>query len=168
MTRPRTGRPWGLYALMGVLVFQGLSGLGGGLVLVIDPTGATIGLPLEWLEGSPFRDFLVPGLVLLTLLGVGPLLVVVGLRRGHPWSWQASLVIGAMLLVWLAVEILVVGYQPEPPLQLLYGVVGILILALALLPTVRRGPWRKPGPPSARPRDHGGRRNARDHTRQRR
>jgi uncharacterized BrkB/YihY/UPF0761 family membrane protein len=131
MTGPHTGRRWGLYCLMGVLVFQGLSGLGGGLVLVIDPTGATIGLPLERLEGSPFQDFLVPGLVLLTLLGAGPLLVVVGLRRGHPWSRAAALGIGAMLLVWLAVQILVVGYQPQPPLQLLYGVVGMLILALA-------------------------------------
>jgi len=134
MTGPRTGRTWGMYALMGVLVFQGLSGLGGGLLLVVDPTGANIGLPLESLEGSPFPDFLVPGLVLLSLLGVGPLLVTLALRRGHPWAWPASLGVGAMLLVWLAVQILVVGYQPKPPLQLIYGVLGIVILALASFP----------------------------------
>jgi hypothetical protein len=134
MKGPRTGRTWSLYALMGVLVFQGLSGLGGGLGLVMDPTGATIGLPLESLKGSPFPDFLVPGLVLLTLLGVGPLLVALGLLRGRTWAWPASLGVGAMLLVWLAVQILVVGYQPEPPLQLIYGMVGMVILALASFP----------------------------------
>lgn len=141
MIEPSGKRTWRYYTLMAVLIFQGLSGLGGGLVLVIDPTGGAIGIPLEWLGGSPFRDFLIPGLVLLTFLGVGPLFVVVGLWRRHPWSWPASLAIGAMLLAWLAVEILIVGYQPEPPLQLLYGIVGMLILALAFLPAVRRDSW---------------------------
>jgi hypothetical protein len=27
-----------------------------------------------------------------------------------------------------------IGYQPEPPLQLIYGILGIVILFLALLP----------------------------------
>jgi len=55
-----------------------------------------------------------------------------------PWSWPAALLPGIALLIWIGVEILVIGYQPQPPLQLIYGLVGLLILAVALLPAVRR------------------------------
>lgn len=123
---------------MAALAFQGLSAVAGGIVLLADPTGAALGLPLAWLEGSPFRDYAIPGLVLLTALGVGPLWVVYGLWLERAWSWTGALLVGLALLGWLAVEIAVVGYQPQPPLQLLYGLVGALVVALCLLPSVRR------------------------------
>lgn len=119
------------------LVFQGMSGLGGGIGLVADPTGAFVGLPPEWLRGSPFEDYLVPGLVLLTVLGVAPLIAAWGLWTGRPWSWAGGIGVGGALLGWLAVQIAVVGYQPDPPLQLAYGVLGALIVVLALRPSVR-------------------------------
>jgi hypothetical protein len=30
-----------------------------------------------------------------------------------------------------------IGYQPEPPLQLIYGILGIVILFLGLLPSTK-------------------------------
>ena len=57
-------RPISVYLLMVALGFQGLSGLAGGLGLIIDPSGAMIGLPAAWLEGSLFRDYLIPGVIL--------------------------------------------------------------------------------------------------------
>ncbi len=42
---------------LGVLqVFIGLGAVGGGLGLVLEPTGANVGIPLEWLENSPFSS----------------------------------------------------------------------------------------------------------------
>lgn len=114
-----------------------MSGLGGGIGLVADPTGAFVGLPLRWLRGSPFEDYLIPGVVLLTVLGVAPLIAAWGLWTGRAWSWAAGLAVGLALLGWLAVQIGVVGYQPDPPLQLAYGVLGVLIVLLALRPSVR-------------------------------
>ena len=66
-------RPAGLYLLVALMVLQGLSGGIGGAALVADPSGGLLRMPLTLLEGSPFTSFLVPGLVLLTLLGVLPL-----------------------------------------------------------------------------------------------
>jgi hypothetical protein len=63
------------------LLFQGVSGVVGGIGLVIDPSGASLGLPLAWIEDSPFRTYLVPGFILLTALGVVPLIVAYGLWR---------------------------------------------------------------------------------------
>jgi hypothetical protein len=130
-------RPAGIYLLLAALLLQSLSGLVGGLGLVTDPTGSRLGIPIEWLTGSPFNDYLIPGLVLLFLLGALPLLVSYGVWVRRYWSWSAALFVGLALLTWIGVEILIIGYQPRPPLQLAYGAVGLVILVLTLLPSVR-------------------------------
>lgn len=140
MTRPESGarRPATVRALIAALGFQGLSGLAGGLGLVGDPTGAALGLRLEWLDGSPFADYLIPGVFLLTVLGAAPLLTAHGVWRSRAWSWAASLLVGLSLLVWLGIQIAVVGYVADPPLQLVYGLLGVLIVVLAARPAVRK------------------------------
>jgi len=118
--------------LIGVMAFQGLSGIAGGFGLMADPTGVSLQIPLEWLDGSPFTDYLIPGIVLFFVLGLIPLGVVYGLWKRKKWSRLAALAVGAALCIWIAVEIAVIGYQSDPPLQLIYGIVGVAILLLSL------------------------------------
>jgi hypothetical protein len=60
-----------LASVLGILqLFIGLSAVGGGLGLVLEPNGSNLGMPLEMLKYSPFSDFLIPGIVLLILLVV--------------------------------------------------------------------------------------------------
>jgi hypothetical protein len=125
------------YLLAAAVLFQGLSGIGGGIGLLLDPTGALIGIPFEWLEGSPFRDYRLPGLVLLAALGVFPVVVSRGLWKQQAWARLGSVVVGVALTGWIAVEVLVVGYQPDPPLQAAYGALGVCILGLAVVELIR-------------------------------
>jgi hypothetical protein len=127
-----------VYLLIAGLAFQGLSGLLGGVGLLVDPTGALLRIPLQWLEGSPFESYLIPGLVLLLVLGVVPLIVLYGLWRRAAWSCLGAQLVAVALLVWIGVEVLVIGYQPEPPLQLIYGLLGVVLLVASLAPSVRR------------------------------
>ena len=130
---PRNQR-WPLRnGLVFLLLFQGAGALLGGFGLVADPSGAAIGLPVEQLQGSPFRDYLVPGLVLVTVLGVGPLLAAYGVLTQRRWAWLASFFVGVALVIWIGVEILVVGFHLDPPLQPLFGFVGFAIALLAFL-----------------------------------
>jgi hypothetical protein len=134
----RETRPVTAYLLMACMLFQGLSGLAGGFGLVMDPTGETLQIPLDWLAGSPFADYMIPGLVLFVVLGIFPLAVLYGLWTGRAWGWWGAVLVGVALMVWLLVEILIIGYQPQPPLQLIYGILGAAILVLAALPGVRK------------------------------
>jgi hypothetical protein len=127
-----------VYVLLSLLFFQGLSGVWGGINLVLDPTGNTLQIPLEWLEGSPFSNYLLPGFILLLVLGLYPLGVSYGLWRRSNGSWFAAVSVGGALIIWIAVEILIIGYHPRPPLQSIYGSVGLAILALAMVPSVRQ------------------------------
>lgn len=121
------------YLLMASLLLQGLSGIAGGIGLLMDPSGESLGIPLAWLAGSPFPDYTIPAIFLVVVLGVFPLIVLAGVWTGQAWGKMGSILVGLALLIWLGVEILVIGYQPSPPLQLIYGALGAVILVLALL-----------------------------------
>jgi hypothetical protein len=132
-TRPR--RPAAVWALLVLLVVQGLAGLGGGLSLTIAPDGSILRMPTSLLEGSPFPDFLLPGLILLLVLGVLPLIAAVGLWRGRRWAWYAAFVVGCGLMIWILVELTIIPYDV---LQPVFGGVGMAIFIVSLLRPVRR------------------------------
>ena len=126
----RYKKTFSIYLLIIFVLLEGISGLYGGIALIIDPSGGQIGLPSNWLEGSPFKNYLIPGIILLTVLGVFPLITTMGLINGTRKALISSRLIGYALVIWIAVEILIIGYQPDPPLQLIYGIEGIIILLL--------------------------------------
>ena len=131
-------RPFGVYILLVLVIFQGVSGLLGGIGLISDPTGESLHIPVKWLDNSPFSNYLIPGLILFIVLGFFPVVVFYGLLKKLRWSLFAAFIVGAALIIWIGVEIIIIGYHPQPPLQLIYGVVGFLIFVLVLLPSVRK------------------------------
>ncbi len=137
----QTAPAWLRHLLAVCVLLQGLSGIAGGVGLTLDPTGKSLQIPIEWLAGSPFSDFLVPGLILGLVLGVFPVVIAVGLWMRKRWAGWGSVLVGLGLIIWILVEVLIIGYQPEPPLQAIYGTLGVVILALSLL--VR--PWDRGG-----------------------
>lgn len=130
-------RPLTFYILIGLMTFQGLSGLFGGIMLVLDPSGNSLNMPIDLLENSPFTNYLIPGIILLLILGILPLTVMNGLWKKQKWSWYGSLFVSVSLLIWIFVEVLMIGYQAEPPLQLIYGLAGILLLIFTLMSSVK-------------------------------
>jgi hypothetical protein len=69
------------------------------------------------------------------VLGVLPLVAVAGLWMRRSWAWYAGFAVGCALMVWILVEITIV---PFSWLQPAFGVVGVLIFAVAVLKSVRR------------------------------
>jgi hypothetical protein len=107
--------------------------------LVHDPTN-NIGMPLSLLKGTPFKDYLVPGLILLIVVGLFALLVLVGLLRRWKPAWWLSLASGGGLVIWIIVEVVLLGYLPGAGigLQIVFGLVGAAIVVLALSRPTRR------------------------------
>lgn len=149
MTATRRVRPISVILLTIVVGFQALGGLYGGAALVLDPSGSLLGLPLVVLERTPFADFLVPGLILLVVLGLLPLGVAIALWStpawraaasierifGAHWAWVGAGVVAVGLIIWLAVELWMVG---STGLLLVFTGVAAAMLGLTLLPSTRR------------------------------
>jgi hypothetical protein len=133
-------------AVIALEVLLGIGALGGGLVLVIAPRGEIMPLPLSALAGSPFDTYLGPGLILFTVLGIGPLVAATLAWRRDSIAPFAAFAVGMALLIWIGVEIAIIGYSNEPPLQAIYLVMGIAITVTALswLGEIRIGRHRSP------------------------
>lgn len=113
-------------------VLLGIGAIGGGLVLMIAPRGEIMPLPLSALAGSPFDTYFVPGVILFGVLGLGPLIAARLTWLRHPLAPMAAFVVGAGLLIWVVVEVAIIGYSNEPPLQAIYGILGVAIVLVAL------------------------------------
>lgn len=137
-------RPVGVLVLALLLILLAVDAIVGGVLLIADPAGGLLGMPVSLLEGSPFRDYLVPGLILFGLLGVVPLAVVAGVwfrprwayvqRLGMHGAWLAAIGVGAALIVWILVQMTILRFFLQPVLLAL----GVAIMGVGLIPAVRR------------------------------
>ena len=119
-------------AALGLEVLLSVGALGGGLVLMVAPRGEIMPLPLSALTGSPFDTYFLPGLILFSVLGLGPLVAARMAWLRHPLAPEAAFVVGIALVIWVAVEVAIIGYSNEPPLQAIYLAVGVAILLSAI------------------------------------
>lgn len=52
-------------------IFNGLSALAGGIGLILNTDGKALGMDTEMLASTPFETFLIPGIVLFVVNGIG-------------------------------------------------------------------------------------------------
>jgi hypothetical protein len=135
MTTSRLAR----FGLLVTTIVIGLSALAGGAALVlgsVDPSLATVlSPPREYLEGSPFGSYLVPGIILGLVLGGVHLLAFALIVRRNRW-WVLAGAVGAFdTLIWIFVQMVII---PFSFLQAAYFVLGaaeagLVMLALGIL-----------------------------------
>jgi len=131
--RDMSRRPLGGHAKAAIAlqVFLGIGAIGGGLALVAGPHGEILPLPVSALAGSPFASYLVPGLILLVILGLGPIGVAALAWMQHRAAPLLTLAVGNALIVWIVVEIAIIGYSNHPPLQAVYLALGVAIVLVS-------------------------------------
>ena len=135
---------------LGLMVFLGISAVGGGGALIISPSGKLLGgLPLSIIAKSPFTDFLFPGIILFFALGIFPCWIVFALIKKPEnkwaeslnffkdlhWAWSFSIYIAFALIIWIQVETIFI--QGVGWLQTFYMLFAIPMIFVALLPQVR-------------------------------
>jgi hypothetical protein len=94
---------------IGLEIFLGIGALFGGSALILAPDGHLLGMPTSLLAGSPFSSFLVPGIVLFTLVGLAPLLAAAIAFRRHSRAPLAAVAVGLTLIGWISVEMVVLA-----------------------------------------------------------
>lgn len=103
-TTPRKNK--GLVTGLGVLqLFIGLGAVGGGLALVLEPSGSNLGIPLELLKRSPFSTYLVPGIVLLVVNGLGSLMGAAASFTRHRYAGESAMALGVFLVAWITLQV---------------------------------------------------------------
>ncbi len=131
-TRPLRGPEKALVALE---TFLSVCGLGGGLYLATHPSTA---MPLRYLDGTWFHTWRWPGLALFFFVGICPALAAGAALRRMPIASLGHLAVGVGLMAWILLEAAWVVVAPG--LQIVFGLLGLAVLALGVYDLVRRDP----------------------------
>ncbi len=142
--QPTPPHPISLWILKTMLFLLGIAALVPGINLILDPSGKGIQFPEGSLAGTPFPDYLIPGLLLTVFIGSLPLMAWFSLwkkphnaflERINPfpkrhWAWTLALMSGLGLMVWILVQMTMVPYFFLQP-TLLGWAAAIVLLCFA-------------------------------------
>ena len=109
-----------------LLAVTAASAIYGSYHFITDPTGQTIGYSLAEIKGTPFKDYLVPGWLLLIFMGLGSV-VSCGLAMQEEESYTNYIMVqGGICMVWVLVQIIMLHHVTF--LQLVFILIGIALV----------------------------------------
>ncbi|MBK9688438.1 MAG: hypothetical protein IPO65_12065 [Saprospiraceae bacterium] len=115
----------GMVTVLGILLaFIAINAFGGGSYGMMSPKE----LPKEWLEGSPFSTFLIPSLILFVVVGGSHVTAAYYVLRNKNGAYNAALWAGLVLLVWILVQVTIIGFVSF--LQPLMAGLAVVVLVI--------------------------------------
>ena len=128
MTPPRTPR----IALVALELCMGVVALFCGLILVTGQAGRLLGMQQGVPDGTPFTNFVMPGILLALAVGGSQIAAARGELRRARWAATASLLAGGVVMGWIVGEVALLGWIAPRGLQPFCFAYGELEVALAL------------------------------------
>lgn len=120
-----------------LLLMNGIGAIYGGWNLIAHPDGSSLGITTEWLQHSPFDNFLVPGIILFIVNGVFSFVALIFLFFNLE-NYQLLVGIQGFLLGgWIFVQVLML--QEIVGLHVVMAATGTaLIICAFLFPATRK------------------------------
>jgi hypothetical protein len=117
-------------ALAGLDAFAAVAAIGGGSALLAGLEADRF--PRAWLSGSPFGDYAVPALILLSVVGGSSLLAAAATLRSPSLGARLSIVAGMVMVGWIVGEIVLLTGDAEvvSPTEVLFLTVGLAMAGL--------------------------------------
>jgi hypothetical protein len=114
-----------------LLVLQGFVGIGalaGGLAAITNPN-APMGVTTEALKNSPFSNFLIPGIILFTIIGIGNIISAITLWYDFRFQCYISCVFSWALVIWIIVQCIML--QEIVYLHVIFFIIGLVEVVLS-------------------------------------
>ncbi len=104
-------------------VFVGVGALAEGLAAITNPDNP-MGVTVEALENSPFNNFLIPGIILFTIIGVGNIVSAITLRLDFKLQGYVSSIFSWALVIWIVVQCIMLNDIVS--LHVIFFVIGLV------------------------------------------
>lgn len=117
-------------------IIVAIMGISSGIVLLVDPTGRTLGIDFL-LQYLPISDFITVGLWLISAFGFFPIAIAIGLWLTKRWAWVLSIILGMAEIVWIVAQVILLYEIGVSPMQPLIAGVGVATIFLLLMPASR-------------------------------
>jgi len=119
-----------VYRLLSILhIFVGIGAMVGGMMAILHPH-SPFGITLK---NSPFTSFLIPGIILFTVIGLGNIISALVIYY-KPWfHGYVSSVFGWALVIWIVVQCIML--DSVVALHIIFFIIGLIqgILAMIIL-----------------------------------
>ena len=116
---------WVLILLSG---FVAATAIGGGIAM----TTGLDSLPQEWLTGTPFDSFVLPGLLLAVLVGGSAAIATYGMFMNPQAGALLTVVAGGLLMAWIVIEVLLLNQPSWTPTEGIYFVIGAAMVGFGV------------------------------------
>lgn len=103
--------------------FVGIGALAGGLAAITNPE-EPLGVTVDALKNSPFENFLIPGIILFTIIGLGNILSATTLALNSKFQGYISSVFSWALVIWIVVQCIML--EDIVPLHIIFFVIGLV------------------------------------------
>ena len=117
-------------------LFVGIGALAGGSAAIIDPVTPLGTNAAEMLRHSPFNSFLIPGLLLFIVIGLGNLFAALAFFKTWVLKPFISGFFASGLVIWIVVQCIML--RGVVALHVIYFFIGIIQGLLALYLLLRR------------------------------
>ena len=114
-----------------ILALVAVGAMPAGLALILKPDGSILHMPTDIIQGSPFKDFLIPGIFLFGVNGLASLAAAVICFIHSRYSAISGIILGISLVVWIIVQLLTTGLISW--MQPAYFTIGLVEIILGLL-----------------------------------
>lgn len=108
----------------------GLGGMAGGTAAILNPV-SPMGLSVDILKNSPFDNFLIPGIILFIVIGIGNVIGAVTIQRKSRFQGYISGILGGTLVIWIVVQCIML--RSVAFLHVLFFIFGLIHAALAVI-----------------------------------
>jgi hypothetical protein len=114
-------------ALITLLFVLSIGGLSGALPFILQPDGSLLGMSTSSLSRSPVDDYFWPGIFLLVVMVMWPLVNLYGITANKSWASMAIVALGIVTISWIIYQAYIISaFSPFQPFVLIIGL-GLLI-----------------------------------------
>ena len=119
-----------VYKILFVLhLFVGIGAMAGGLAAITNPY-EPLGMTVDLLKNSPFSNYIIPGIILFTIIGLGNIFSAFIFRLNLKLQGYISSVFSFALVIWIIVQCIMLNSIVF--LHVLFFSIGLIQATLAI------------------------------------
>ncbi|MBU3112472.1 hypothetical protein [Clostridium lacusfryxellense] len=120
-----------VYSILSSLhLFVGIGAMFGGLAAIISPQ-SPMGMSVDVLKNSPFSNYLMPGVILFTIIGLGNIVSALTFRFKLGFQGYISCVFSWALVIFIVVQCLMINDVVF--LHILFFIIGLIQASLSII-----------------------------------
>jgi hypothetical protein len=116
--------------LFALHLFVGIGALAGGLAAITDPW-EPLGVSAVYLKNSPFTNYLIPGVILFTVIGIGNIVSAFTFRFKSKYQGYISSIFSWALVIWIIVQCIML--RSIAALHVIFFIIGLIKALLSML-----------------------------------